>query len=130
MGVNYPKEKGFFIYQLLSILVSLEAAVSEECVYRGIIQTTWQSAFGKKKGLILSAILFGLLHVTRPQEPLYWYYGLMASLGGIYFGWLYEKDNYCLSRPIAGHFWFNALAFATTFLVKPTLNPLGVKVRF
>ncbi len=85
---------------------------------------------GKRQGLILASLLFGIGHVSEPTEVKSWAYGIIGSLSGFYLGKLYQDTNYSLEKPIAAHFWFNVAAGTTLFLLDPANNPLGLKVTF
>ena len=130
MGEKYERDPGFVAYEKLWIPISLNAAVSEECLYRGVIQSQLEEVMGKNKGLITSSLLFGIGHITKPTEAKYWAYGILSSLCGFYLGKLYQKNNYKLSKSIAAHFWFDVAAGTTLFLLDPANNPLGLKVTF
>jgi len=130
IGKNYNRNDGFFIYQGLWIPISLNSAVSEECVWRGLVQSEWERFIGRKAGLLVSSAFFGFSHVYKPTETKYWIYGVEATLAGIYLGWVYQRNNYQLEKPIAAHFWFNVLGGTALFLIDPESNPLGIKVNF
>ncbi len=85
---------------------------------------------GKRQGLIVTSLLFGLGHVSKPTEVKSRAYGIIGSLSGFYLGKLYQDTNYSLEKPIAAHFWFNVAAGTTLFLLDPANNPLGLKVTF
>jgi len=130
MGEKYKHDPGFATYETFWIPISLNAAVSEECFYRGVIQSQLEEAMGKRQGLILASLLFGLGHISEPTEVKSWAYGIIGSLSGFYLGKLYQNTNYNLEKPIAAHFWFNVAAGTTLFLLDPANNPLGLKVTF
>jgi len=130
MGEEYERDPGFAAYEKLWIPISLNAAVSEECLYRGVIQSQLEEELGKNKGLIVSSLLFGIGHVTKPSEAKYWAYGVLSSLCGYYLGKIYQKNHYHLDKSIAAHFWFDVAAGTTLFLMDPANNPLGLKVTF
>ncbi len=130
MGKKYGRNRSLAAYETLWISISLNAAVSEECFYRGVIQSQLEEAMGKRQGLILTSLLFGLGHVSEPTETKSWVNGIIGSLSGFYLGKLYQNTNYSLEKPIAAHFWFNVAAGTTLFLLDPANNPLGLKVTF
>jgi len=130
MGEKYGRNRSLAAYETFWIPISLNAAVSEECFYRGVIQSQLEEAMGKRQGLILASLLFGLGHISEPSEAKSWAYGIIGSLSGFYLGKLYQNTNYNLEKPIAAHFWFNVAAGTTLFLLDPANNPLGLKVTF
>jgi membrane protease YdiL (CAAX protease family) len=80
----------------------------EEIRYRGYYQSRVNQEFGKPYqimgirfglGLIVSSILFGLIHATQSFNPLLgqydfaWPWGLWTLMGGFFFGLLREKTD-------------------------------------
>lgn len=130
MGERFDRDSSLTAYASLWFPICLNVAVSEECLWKGMIQTQLEEVLGKKKGLIASSLLFGIGHVSKPTEIESWINGAVASLYGFYLGRLYQKDNYRLERAIAAHFWFNVGAGITLFLLDPENNPLGLKITF
>lgn len=86
-------------------------APCEEIFARGFVQQGMEKSFGKKKGLIIAAILFGLFHVDPWRIP------ATAALGFV-FGYIYQKRNYRLSAPILTHFLNNAMVITLLFLIQ------------
>jgi len=128
IGYTFDRNTGLFWYETSWLALSLNAAVSEESFYRGVVQNRLEESLGSKRGLIITSIIFGLGHVYRPSEIKYWVYGGLATLSGVYLGWLYQKNNYHLGEPIAAHFWFNFAAGTTLFFLDPKNNPLRIKI--
>jgi uncharacterized protein len=56
------------------------AGVSEEVLFRGVLQPWFESAWGATAGLIGSNLIFGLVHAITPL------YTVLAALVGIYLG--------------------------------------------
>jgi membrane protease YdiL (CAAX protease family) len=88
----------------------------EEIRYRGYYQSRVNQEFGKPyriagicfgPGLIVSSILFGLIHATQTFNPLMgqfdfaWPWGLFTLGGGFFFGLLREKTNDVVACSIA-----------------------------
>lgn len=82
------------------------AGVSEEILFRGVIQPWIESSWGMTAGLIGSNIIFGLVHAVTPL------YALLAALVGFYLGWSldYGGDRNLLT-PIIIHGLYDFLAF-------------------
>jgi len=82
------------------------AGVSEEILFRGVIQPWIESSWGMTAGLIGSNIIFGLVHAVTPL------YALLAALVGLYLGWSldYGGDRNLLT-PIIIHGLYDFLAF-------------------
>ncbi len=89
----------------LLILASI-AGVSEEVLFRGVIQPWIESAWGATAGLIASNILFGLVHAVTPL------YAVLAMLVGTYLGlsMTYGGETNLLV-PIIIHGFYDFLAF-------------------
>ncbi len=82
------------------------AGVSEEVLFRGVIQPWMESSRGAVGGLIGSNIIFGLVHAITPL------YLILAMLVGIYLGLAldYGGDRNLLT-PIIIHWLYDFLAF-------------------
>lgn len=89
----------------LFILAAI-AGVSEEVLFRGVIQPWMEASWGMTAGLIGSNIIFGLVHSITPL------YTVLATLVGIYLGLAldYGGDRNLLT-PILIHWLYDFLAF-------------------
>ncbi|MDD5578653.1 MAG: CPBP family intramembrane metalloprotease [Methylobacter sp.] len=87
-------------------ILSAIAGISEEVVFRGVIQPWMESSWGITAGLIGSNIIFGLVHAVTPL------YAVLAALVGIYLGLSldYGGDRNLLI-PIIIHSLYDFLAF-------------------
>lgn len=92
-------------------------AVSEEVIFRGMIQTELSELVNPEFGLAASSILFGLMHYKFGKD---WIYTLRATAAGFYLGWQYQKYDYDLRRVIAFHFYID---FAPGF-IDIFINPI------
>jgi membrane protease YdiL (CAAX protease family) len=99
-------------YTQLAILAAL-AGVGEEMLFRGVIQAAAASwiggPYGIELGLLIAAVLFGLLHFITPT------YAALAGLIGLYLGGLWLAVGNLLT-PIVVHGLYDFLALA--YLVK------------
>jgi len=86
-------------------------AVGEELLFRGYLQSSFNLFFGKYFkiydvrfgwGLILSSILFGIIHALV-VSPIAWPWMLFTFIGGLILGFVREKDGSLLA-PILLHF--------------------------
>jgi CAAX protease family protein len=95
----------------LFILAAI-AGVSEELLFRGVIQPWIESSWGITAGLIGSNIVFGLVHAVTPL------YAVLAALVGIYLGLSldYGGDRNLLI-PIIIHGFYDFLAFVALMRV-------------
>lgn len=95
----------------LLILASI-AGISEEILFRGVIQPWMESSWGITAGLIGSNLIFGLVHAVTPL------YAVLAALVGIYLGLSldYGGDRNLLT-PIIIHGLYDFLAFVALMRV-------------
>ena len=95
----------------LFVLASI-AGVSEELLFRGVIQPWIESSWGIMAGLIGSNIVFGLVHAVTPL------YAVLAAMVGIYLGLSldYGGDRNLLI-PIIIHGFYDFLAFVALMRV-------------
>lgn len=82
--------------------VTIVPAICEEMLFRGFILSGLQTEHGKTRAIILSALLFGLLHFVPSQV-------VLMTLFGILLGWLTIRTGSILV-PILMHFVHNVLA--------------------
>ncbi|MEI6132875.1 MAG: CPBP family intramembrane glutamic endopeptidase [Bacillota bacterium] len=101
----------------LLILASI-AGVSEELLFRGVIQPWIENSWGAATGLIASNILFGLVHAVTPL------YAVLAMLVGIYLSLslTYGGETNVLV-PIIIHGFYDFLAFVVLMRIyRSSLN--------
>jgi membrane protease YdiL (CAAX protease family) len=92
MNIILPVPEGFFnidnIFQdsVFTVFVNyaLFPAVTEELFFRGIILKRLRGSYTKKKALVVSSLLFGLMHLNPWQA-------LLAAISGLFFGWIYME---------------------------------------
>lgn len=84
--------------RLLVVLIGLEAALSEETLFRGDLQPTLQRTLGRGAGLLLTAVIFAVYHLR---------FGLLGLLGktafGLLFGILRDRTGGRLVAPALAH---------------------------
>jgi membrane protease YdiL (CAAX protease family) len=72
------------------------AGLGEELLFRGLIQSWLTAALGPVPGLLLGGLLFGLAHpITR-------LYVVLATLFGVYLGWVWIASGNLLV-PVVAH---------------------------
>ena len=78
------------IYQLIGLLILnlLLVGPIEELAFRGFMQQGFENSFGKNKGLIITAGLFGLLHGFN---SLYSISGTLVA--GLVLGYIWQKTG-------------------------------------
>ena len=85
---------------LLVVVVVVGAPVVEEIFFRGLALRAFEWRLGRRVGLVVSAVVFGLVHLQLLQFPALVMFGLIA-------GWLAQRDGR-LGRAIWAHVGFNA----------------------
>jgi membrane protease YdiL (CAAX protease family) len=89
-------------------LIALLAGFTEEALFRGVIQAAVADTIGGSEGmwtgLAIGAVLFGLAH------PITASYALLATLMGLYLGWLWIASGNLLV-PITAHAMYDFLVF-------------------
>lgn len=113
---------------ILIILVAMVfAAVCEEIVFRGIIQTSLMKKFNTPVSIIISSVCFSVMHIGTYSDILTLVYILFP---GAVFGYLFAKTK-SLYMPIGIHYSWNVLCsllgegknrFATPYLVLVQTN--------
>jgi len=95
---------------LLIVLATLMVvAPSEELLSRGFVQQGMENTLGRKRGLLISSVLFGILHLNPWQ-------GVGAFFVALLFGYFFQKVGYNLVTPITAHAVLNSISFALGFL--------------
>jgi uncharacterized protein len=113
----------FLIFGLLSSIFSflllLAAAVQEELIFRGMIFRKLERSFGSWIALVVSAILFGIIHLVAPNATLVGVIAIMVTSGvliaaiyiltrslwwaiGIHLGWNFFEGS-VFGAQISGH---------------------------
>jgi uncharacterized protein len=67
------------------------APLFEELFFRGFIQPLLSRTFGVVAGILITAIVFGLLHA--PEYSLAWQYAVAVSIVGVVLGWVRSASN-------------------------------------
>ncbi len=88
------------------LILAAIAGISEEVVFRGVMQPWMESAWGITAALIGSNVVFGLVHALTPL------YALLAALVGIYLGLSMDYGGERnLLTPVIIHGLYDFLAF-------------------
>ncbi|WDI31189.1 type II CAAX endopeptidase family protein [Hyphococcus flavus] len=105
--IKFFAEIGFTFTPLRIALMALGAGITEELLFRGVVQS-WISGFAPVLvAIIASNILFGALHMRTAL------YALIAGLVGVYLGVLFAfTDN--LLAPMVTHALYDAAALEYT----------------
>lgn len=88
------------------LLLSVIAGVSEEVLFRGVIQPWIEQSWGMLAGLLISSVIFGLVHAVTPL------YALLAGLVSVYLGLSLDYgSSRNLLTPILIHGLYDFFAF-------------------
>jgi uncharacterized protein len=92
------------------LIIAALAGVGEEMLFRGVIQAAVAERIGGPHGvwlgLLIAAVLFGLLHPITPT------YAVLAGLIGLYLGWLWLAcDNLLVPMVTHSLYDFTALMY-------------------
>ena len=94
------------------LILAAIAGVSEELLFRGVIQPWIEGMWGITAGLAVSNIVFGLVHAVTPL------YALLAALVGLYLGLSLDYGGERnLLVPIIIHGFYDFLAFVALMRV-------------
>ncbi|MDD2723866.1 MAG: CPBP family intramembrane metalloprotease [Methylovulum sp.] len=87
-------------------ILAAVAGISEEVLFRGVIQPWIEVSWGGMVGLLVSNLLFGFVHSVTPL------YSILAALVGIYLGLAMDfQGERNLLTPIIIHTLYDFLAF-------------------
>jgi len=101
-------DRGVFTFTTLVIA----APILEELIFRGIILEGFLKIYSPTRSIILSSILFGLVHLNPWQF-------LSALVIGIFMGWIYYRTN-SLWLTIIIHATLNLFSFLSTVITNTT----------
>ncbi len=88
------------------LVLAAIAGLSEEVLFRGVIQPWIESSWGLNAGLVFSNIIFGIVHAVTPL------YAVLATLVGIYLGMSLDYGGERnLLTPVIIHALYDFLAF-------------------
>ena len=88
------------------LILSAIAGLSEEVLFRGVVQPWLEQMWGFNTGLLVSSILFGLVHAITPL------YAILAALVSIYLGWSLDYgETRNLLTPVVIHTLYDFFAF-------------------
>ncbi|HVP57430.1 MAG TPA: CPBP family intramembrane glutamic endopeptidase, partial [bacterium] len=100
---TYPE----LIYVLA--IAAFGAAVSEEFVFRGILQRSIMSRLSPWASIVVASAVFALLHTIWRMPP--------ALVLGIFLGFLYWRTQ-SLVMPMVAHFTINTVSVVVTFVTE------------
>jgi membrane protease YdiL (CAAX protease family) len=88
------------------LVLAAITGMSEEILFRGALQPWLEQSFGLDIGLMVSSLIFGLMHAVTPL------YGLLATLMSYYLGLSLDfSETRNLLTPILIHTFYDFFAF-------------------
>ncbi len=103
--MDFGSQTGFFAF----LLVVIAAPILEELIFRGIILDGLLKKYSPIKSILISSLLFGLVHLN----PWQFITGLII---GVFSGWVYYRTR-SLSFSIIIHATANLSGFLTRFII-------------
>jgi membrane protease YdiL (CAAX protease family) len=71
-------------------------------LFRGFIQTMLVRLTGRPiLGLVAASLVFGVAHLDNGPHAPDWRYGILATLAGLAYGWVYHRTRRILAPAIA-----------------------------
>lgn len=83
-----------------AFLLAVASSVGEEAAFRGLLLPSLRGHLGTAGALLLSSLLFGLVHVPRSRAGILW--SAMAAVAGLALGGVYLATGLLLA-PIVAH---------------------------
>ena len=68
-------------------------AVPEELFFRGWMQNLLERRLGRRWGLLMTAVLFGLSHFNKRAVHFNWRYVVLAAVAGIFYGRAWRQER-------------------------------------
>jgi membrane protease YdiL (CAAX protease family) len=128
-GRDYDRRGAAWAFHGYWTPAAVGAGVSEEMLFRGVLQADWEENFGPRPAVIASSALFGLAHLSDLRNDTI-SNALFAMGAGYVLGRRTQHNGYRLSETIAAHAWFDIAAGAAIFFADPKNNPIGASVVF
>ncbi len=116
-------------------VLSMEAAVGEEAVFRGFLLHGMTDPAAPAGGIALQALLFGLLHVPNPflyqdgadvEDGLK--AGALTGVLGAHLGYLTWDARGDLRPAVAFHFWYDLLLLGFSYVSRPQEVPFRLQI--
>lgn len=111
-----PRRVAGFFFSIAAIAVA--PAICEEFLFRGLLAPVLRRAFGTLAAIVLSAAVFGMIHVDRMLDGTWVYYRIpFAFILGLLLAKL-RFDTESLWPPVMAHATLNATTFLVIFLTQ------------
>ena len=100
-------------FPALLLFIAVQPAIFEECLFRGVTLHGYRS-LGRWRALLVSAFLFGMLHMNLQQA-------LYAFALGALFAFLVQRTGSILASMLP-HFFINAINCAASYFAPPQMG--------
>jgi len=115
-AVEQGRQQPVLFLYLIAVTIFLTAP-AEELIFRGLVQGLFRSAYGLVPGVLITSILFGVVHYfALTGGGSRFSYIAVAAVLGVVLGVLYELSEN-LAVPIVVHGVYNAILFSMVYLV-------------
>ena len=114
-GMPIPSADNLSDLSVLFFIISISAGICEEFFFRGMILDAYTARFSAKKGILISAVLFGMFHFN-PQNL------LGPIFLGLLFGYMVLITESLLAG-ILGHMANNGVAVLIMYIANRSKNP-------
>ncbi len=115
---QFTKSPGAILF--IAALAITAAPIFEELFFRGLLQPLVSRTFGSAVGILLTAMLFGVLHLSEYAKV--WQYGVAITLVGIALGYVRARSKSLIPSTIM-HGCFNAVSVVALVLSKYAKHP-------
>lgn len=95
---------------LLAFAASVHAGIIEELIFRGFLMQSIEAAWNRTGAIVVSALLFVLMHLAAPFRLSAGWWGVV-TIGGFGLGWSYYAARRSLWLPIGLHWGFDLWVF-------------------
>jgi len=137
LGSDHSRLDGAALSTALNGVLSMQAAMGEEALYRGVLQSELRQHLGPWPALAASSSVFAAMHIanTLLQPDAETRAGQLLSLPGIllvgsYMGWIFERNGHSLRESIAFHFWYDVIAMGLGLLINPKSTAFTMRIGF
>lgn len=115
---QFTKSPGALIF--IAILAISAAPFFEELFFRGFLQPLFSRTFGTAAGILLTAIFFGVLHLS--EYSMVWQYGLAITLVGVALGYVRARSGSLIPSTVM-HACFNSVSVVALVLTRYSKHP-------
>lgn len=121
--ISFFKNMNFSDIVLIAIIMIFFIGTVEEIIFRSILQTRIEKAFGMRSGILLSGVIFGIMHTSYGLT----YEIIFAGIFGIILGYIFEKTRN-LPFIISIHGIENIILFGILPIISNIIN-VGIMVK-